>query len=196
MNERFELIPHKPDGKADLSAYTLREAQKAQAFHAGFSQNGGAILLEADGVITGIAAAQHSIRHHHAVFLRPVGFFQHQCGKRAFLPMKTQCLGQIKIRDAVAGEHDEALIQKSFSLFHAAGGAQRCFFDIVMKPYPEILSAAEIVCNSVRQIAKGPIPQVFGYQGFISFMVLPAPVSPVMTENPLSNSTDNEDIKA
>ena len=38
MKERFELITHEPDGSADLWAFSLQEAQKARAFHAGFSQ--------------------------------------------------------------------------------------------------------------------------------------------------------------
>ena len=38
MKERFELVTHEPDGAADLSAFSLQEAQKARAFHPGFSQ--------------------------------------------------------------------------------------------------------------------------------------------------------------
>ena len=38
MKERFELVTHEPDGAADLWAFSLQEAQKARAFHTGFSQ--------------------------------------------------------------------------------------------------------------------------------------------------------------
>ena len=38
MKESFELVTWTPDGSADLSAFSPAEAQKAQSFHAGFSQ--------------------------------------------------------------------------------------------------------------------------------------------------------------
>ena len=60
MQERFELVTWTPDGKADLSAFSSAEANKARAFHAGFSQYAQTPLTSLPGLAkaAGVAAIQ------------------------------------------------------------------------------------------------------------------------------------------
>ena len=60
MKERFELVTRTPDGKADLSAFSPAEAQKARAFHAGFSQYTQTPLTSLPGLAkaAGVASVQ------------------------------------------------------------------------------------------------------------------------------------------
>jgi len=60
MQERFELVTWTPDGKADLSAFSPAEANKARAFHAGFSQYAQTPLTSLPGLAkaAGVAAIQ------------------------------------------------------------------------------------------------------------------------------------------
>ena len=60
MQERFELVTWTPDGKADLSAFSPAEANKARAFHAGFSQYTQTPLTSLPGLAkaAGVAAIQ------------------------------------------------------------------------------------------------------------------------------------------
>ena len=60
MQERFELVTWTPDGKADLSAFSPAEANKARAFHTGFSQYAQTPLTFLPGLAkaAGVAAIQ------------------------------------------------------------------------------------------------------------------------------------------
>lgn len=60
MQERFELVTRTPDGKAELSAFSPAEANRARAFHAGFPQYAETPLTALPGLAKalGVAAIQ------------------------------------------------------------------------------------------------------------------------------------------
>ena len=62
MQERFELVTRIPDKKADLSSFAPAEANKARAFHAGFSQYTQTPLTSLPGLAKAVGVADIQVK--------------------------------------------------------------------------------------------------------------------------------------
>ena len=138
-----------------IAGLPLRDAGehlRLQNIHAGIDQIG--INIAAPGLFMESGNASVAVGHDHAVFLRRMRSDQQQRGFCTVRFVEGYGGAQVEITHAIAGEHDEALIQKIARLADAASGAQRRAFNIIAKLCAEIGAIAEIIAYAVRHIAQ------------------------------------------